>query len=130
MHTVPLNEARNIPSPSTENRGEAYRTYSEIAARMVDLVDSGGLVQLVGWLNRIQALSLKSQRSLVLYLRLQTGDVSVLACPYSEAGRAAPAGQRSKQAEHQALDDALRPIRSLFPQLANAIDAERERLKH
>lgn len=98
----------------------------EIADRLVDLHSDMGGYTLARWAHRVHAIASRNPDALVLYLRAQAGHVDWFACPYSELARA---NCRSKQAEHQWFDDALRDLRSVAPDVAEQVDAMRRSFK-
>jgi hypothetical protein len=67
----------------------------------------------------------ESTEALWLYLRLSTGDLSQVTTSFSELGKKR---RRSKQAEQQETERALKVITRHFPELAGAIN-ELKKLK-
>jgi hypothetical protein len=98
----------------------------EVADRLIDMHSDMGGYALARWVHRCHAIASRNPDALVLYLRAQAGHVDWFARPYSELAKE---NGRSKQAEHQWFDDALRDLRAVAPDVAREVDAMRHSLK-
>lgn len=103
-------------------RSEEALIIGEICERITELAEmsSSTRARTAKWLMRVAALfaDRESTDAGWLYLRLSTGDLSQLTSSFSEMGGAR---HRTKQAEQQEQERALKVIARHFPELQSAI---------
>lgn len=122
MRTCPLgpqhDKQPNPPAPRTA-RGVLI---CEISERLLEWAEMESRQKVYCWLTRLATLAgdREATDAIWLYLRLSTGDLGQLTASFSELGAAR---HRTKQAQAQETDRALRVIARHFPELADEINA-------
>lgn len=119
MNTVPL--SNNMADPATVfDRSPGALVVGEICERVLELAEMKGERWTAAWLVRMAGLAQDPEcpRALWLYVRLSTGDLGQITNSFSGRGNE---HCRSKQAEQQENEHALRVIQRHYPELGRAI---------
>lgn len=122
MKTVPLSPHLTAPPAWDDRRSPGALLVGEIAERLLEWSEAEGRERAARWLMRVATLASdhKSTDAWLLYLRLSTGDLGQITTSFAALGQAR---HRTKQAEQQEQERALRVIQRHFPELRTAIDA-------
>lgn len=120
MKTIPLTPNMDFAQPELTRSAEAVLV-GEICERFVEWSEDCGRRRVHSWLSRVATLACdpESTEAVWLFLRLSTGDLSELTASFSELGAD---HHRSKQAQQQETERAMRVILRHFPELAKQID--------
>lgn len=121
MNFVPLQPNLTTNPWAEMERPKRAELGGEIAARLVEWSEMDGRRRVHRWLTQLATMGgdPESTEALWLYLRLSTGDLSQLTTSFRELGKKR---RRSKQAEQQETERALKVITRHFPELAGAIN--------
>lgn len=124
MKTVPLTPNMDFAQPELTRSDEAV-IVGEICERLIEWSDDKGRRRVYSWLSRVATLAgdPESTEALWLFLRIHTGDLSEITASFSELGAI---HHRSKQAQQQETERAMRVIIRHFPEVAKQLES----LKH
>jgi hypothetical protein len=103
---MPEHLASVSPEVYAERKGRPHAPASELAALCLDIMRDGGAVGLASMLRTLAAVSANPIAMRYLLVAM-SGDQQVRGASYAERGTVRT---RSKQAEHQALEDACAHI--------------------
>ena len=120
MKTQPLSPAISEGAYCTPERSERAGIVGEICERLQEWSELDSRSRVHSWLCRLATLGgdAESTEALWMYLRISTGDLSQVSASFSELGAT---HHRSKQAEQQETERALRVIQRHFPELAHEL---------
>ncbi len=124
MKTLPLSPHLSLESSpySSAPRSLSGQLLGEIAERLLEWSEDVGRQRVHAWMLRVSTMASdpESVDAVWLYLRLMTGDLGQLTASFAELGAER---HRSKQAQAQEHERALRVIARHFPECAEAIKA-------
>jgi len=120
VKTIPLYAGISQGIETSPERTPRSALVAEIAERLCEWRDMDGPRKVHSWLSRLATIGgdPESSEALWLYLRISTGDMSQLSASFTELGAQ---HHRTKQAEQQETERALRVIQRHFPEVAREL---------